>query len=252
MADLSVGQRAPFFELPDQQDYPWSLSGQLEVGPAVLVFYRGDWSPYCNGQLANYARKYEQFERLGTQVAGISVDPPRRGAAMVGKLLIPFPLLSDPGGGISHAYGVWNEKEDVCRPSVVVVDRSGEVRYAHVGTDLADRPEDEDLFAALEALDERGAFGTRIERLTGGPELRTTASESRKGGRWSDQPVPNLQEILLYYRGSFSTTTALESRLGAMGRAGRKASREVARHQRLLRAYTTAVQDTWRLVEQQS
>jgi peroxiredoxin len=43
MAEVSVGQKAPYFELPDHQDYPWSLSGQLEMGPAVLVFYRGDW-----------------------------------------------------------------------------------------------------------------------------------------------------------------------------------------------------------------
>ncbi len=43
MADLGVGRTVPSFELPDQQDYPWSLSGQLEVCPVVLVFYRGDW-----------------------------------------------------------------------------------------------------------------------------------------------------------------------------------------------------------------
>lgn len=43
MAELSVGQKVAYFELPDQQDYPWSLSGQLERGPVVLVFYRGDW-----------------------------------------------------------------------------------------------------------------------------------------------------------------------------------------------------------------
>ena len=60
MADLGLGQTVPYFELPDQQDYPWGLSGQLEVGPVVLVFYRGDWCPYCNGQLAGYARGYEE------------------------------------------------------------------------------------------------------------------------------------------------------------------------------------------------
>jgi peroxiredoxin len=43
VADVSVGQRVPYFELPDHQDFPWDLSGQLEVGPAVLIFYRGDW-----------------------------------------------------------------------------------------------------------------------------------------------------------------------------------------------------------------
>ena len=43
MADLGVGRKVSYFELPDQQDYPWSLSGQLEAGPVVLVLYRGDW-----------------------------------------------------------------------------------------------------------------------------------------------------------------------------------------------------------------
>ncbi len=33
----------PVFELPDQESHPWNLSGQLEIAPVVLVFYRGDW-----------------------------------------------------------------------------------------------------------------------------------------------------------------------------------------------------------------
>ena len=43
MVDLDVGQKIPYFELPDQRNHPWSLSGQLSRGPVVLVFYRGDW-----------------------------------------------------------------------------------------------------------------------------------------------------------------------------------------------------------------
>ncbi len=43
MADVGVGSMAPDFELPDQQGYPWGLSGELEPGPVVLIFYRGDW-----------------------------------------------------------------------------------------------------------------------------------------------------------------------------------------------------------------
>jgi peroxiredoxin len=43
LAELDVGQKVAHFELPDQLDYPWSLSGQLELGPVMLIFYRGDW-----------------------------------------------------------------------------------------------------------------------------------------------------------------------------------------------------------------
>src|SRR4028119_1546712 len=139
MANLSVGDVAPSFELPDQQDHPWSLSGQLEVSPVVLVFYRGDWCPYCNGQLAAYARKYNEFERRGTQPTAISVDPPVHNARMVGKLRIPFPLLSDPKGEVARAYGLWNEKENVAVPAVVIVNRSGEGPHLHAGAGFADR-----------------------------------------------------------------------------------------------------------------
>jgi peroxiredoxin len=250
MADLDVGRTAPSFELPDQQDHPWSLSGQLEVCPAVLVFYRGDWCPYCNGQLASYARKYGEFEGRGAQLAGISVDPPRNNAGMVGKLQIPYPLLSDARGEVAHAYGLWNEKENVATPAVVVVDRSGEVSYLYAGSDFADRPTDEELFAALDALGERGVPGSRIERRTGGPELRTTAAEARDGSVRPARPPMDLDELHAYYRGAFSTTTVLGGRL--TGRLLRSASREVTRHQELVRNYARATQESADLVRELS
>jgi peroxiredoxin len=43
VTEVSVGRQAPAFELPDEQNQPWNLSGNLELGPVMLVFYRGDW-----------------------------------------------------------------------------------------------------------------------------------------------------------------------------------------------------------------
>jgi peroxiredoxin len=249
MADLSVGSIAPSFELPDQQDYPWSLSGQLEVSPVVLVFYRGDWCPYCNGQLAAYARKYNEFERRGTQPAAISVDPPAHNARMVGKLKIPFPLLSDPKGEVTRAYGLWNEKENVAVPAVVIVNRSGEITYLHAGSDFADRPTDGEVFAALKSLGEPGVPGTRIERRIGGPELRTTAVEARNGSVRPARAAMALDELHSYYRGAFATTTALEGRV--TGFLLQRASREISRHRQLIRDYATAAQQTSDLAREQ-
>jgi peroxiredoxin len=47
-------------------------------------------------QLVSYARNYEEFEKRGTRIVGISVDPPEHNKAMVEKLALPFSLLSDP------------------------------------------------------------------------------------------------------------------------------------------------------------
>jgi peroxiredoxin len=238
MADLGLGQTVPYFELPDQQDYPWGLSGQLEVGPVVLVFYRGDWCPYCNGQLAGYAREYEEFDKRGAQVAGISVDPPGNNARMVGKLLLPFPLLSDPRGELIKRYGLWDEEEGVAVPSILVVDRSGEIRYRYSGSDFADRPGDEAVFAALDGVD------GSIRRLTGGPELRVTAKEARESVRPDRRPM-TLEELLIYYRGVFFATVVLRKRFGAWGRPSERAAlKEMSDYQTMVRRYRKALEET--------
>ncbi|MDP9455804.1 MAG: peroxiredoxin family protein [Actinomycetota bacterium] len=38
-----VGEKTPNFELPDEQGRIFNLARELEAGPIVLVFYRGDW-----------------------------------------------------------------------------------------------------------------------------------------------------------------------------------------------------------------
>src|SRR5215203_2025588 len=231
MAGLDVGQKITYFELPDQQDYPWSLSGQLETGPVMLIFYRGDWSPYCNGQLARYAREYEEFERRGAQIAGVSVDPPSNNAKMVGKLLLPFPLLSDPEGKLARLCGLWNAEEGVAVPSIVVIDQSGEIRYLYSGTDVADRPRDDEIFAVLDELD------SRIERLTGGPEFQVGAAQARESSVRPDRRPMELDQITSYYRGVYFTTEVLKGRFGRLGRPGEDALEEMDAFDQMVRSY---------------
>jgi hypothetical protein len=40
---VAVGARAPAFSLPIATGGSWDLSSAISSGPAVLVFYRGDW-----------------------------------------------------------------------------------------------------------------------------------------------------------------------------------------------------------------
>src|ERR671913_49649 len=220
---------------------PWRTTGQLEMGPVMLVFYRGDWSPYCNGQLASYARKFEEFERRGAQIAGISVDPPPNNARMVGKLLLPFPLLSDPEGELARMFGLWNAKDGVAVPSIVVIDQSGEVRYLYSGTDVADRPRNEEVLAALDGLD-RG-----IERLTGGPEFQVGATQAAECSVRPGRRAMEVEQLIPYYRGVYFTTEILEKRFSGRGRAGKQALEELDAFQQMVRSYIEALEETIRL-----
>ena len=156
---------------------------------------------------------------------------------MVGKLLLPFPLLSDPRGELIKHYGLWDEKDGVAAPSILVVGRSAEIRYLYTGSDFADRPGDEEVFAALDGLD------GKIERTTGGPELQVTAEEARKSVRPDKRPM-TLEELLIYYRGVFFATVALKKRFGGWDRSGREAFREVSRYQTMVQRYREALAET--------
>ena len=151
--------------------------------------------------------------------------------------MLPFPLLSDPRGELINRYGLWDEEEGVAVPSSLVVDRSGEIRYRYSGSDFADRPSDEAVFAALDGLD------GSIRRLTGGPELRVTAEEARESIR-PDKRAMTLEELLIYYRGVFRATVALKRRFGAWGRSGREALKEVSGYQAMVQRYREALQKT--------
>ncbi len=166
------------------------------------------------------------------------MDPPNDNARMVGKLLLPFPLLSDPKGDLAKRYGLWDQKEGVARPAIVVVDRSREIRYLYSGSDFADRPGDEEVFAALEGLD------GSIERVMGGPEIRVSAEEARRDSVRPDKPARTLDYLTAYYRGVFFTTVALKRRFGGWGRPGREAFGEVGRYQTMVRGYQKALEQT--------
>ena len=70
---LAPGTPAPEFTLPAGPDKKLSLSdyrGKL----VVLAFYPADWSPVCTDQMSVFNEAIEEFQRLGADVLGVSVD----------------------------------------------------------------------------------------------------------------------------------------------------------------------------------
>jgi len=82
--------------------------------------------------------------------AGISVDPVENNRAMVEKLLLPFPLLSDPDGRVIKEWDVWSDTEGgIAKPSIFAIRKDGSLGWAYIGRDYADRPTDDELFNSL-------------------------------------------------------------------------------------------------------
>jgi peroxiredoxin len=87
-------------------------------------------------------------------LAAVVVDPVERNRAMVDKLGLDFPILSDPdGSAVIRPLGVWNHERGIARASVFVVRADGTVGWADVGAHPADRPIASDIAEALTEVD---------------------------------------------------------------------------------------------------
>ena len=92
----------------------------------------------------------------GARIVGVSVDEPGRQAAMVDKLDLPFPLLSDPGGdGLLQALDAYDpvERGGSGRPGIVVVAPDGGPAQRVMARDFADRSTEDEVLAAVRVLD---------------------------------------------------------------------------------------------------
>lgn len=157
---------------------------------------------------------------------------------MVGKLMLPFPLLSDPRGDLAKRYGLWNEEEGVAIPAIVVVDRSGEIRHLYEGADFADRPGDKAVF---EVLDGVNGTGPAVPKE---PEILVTPSEADRDTVRPDKPPMTLESLVPYYRGVYFVTKAFKKRFERLGRRGREALEETEHYQDLIKGYSAVIRET--------
>ena len=98
-----------------------------------------------------------------TELLALSVDDREKQQMMIDRvakndgMLIAFPLLADPAHRIIDRYGLFNPDEPKMRPvphpTTLVIDKQGVVRWKFVETDHRIRPTNEDVLAALAALD---------------------------------------------------------------------------------------------------
>ena len=167
---IAPGTPAPDFELSSAPDQTLRLSA-LRGRPVVLVFYPADWSPVCGDQIALYNEMRREFDEVGAEVLGISVDGVWCHRAFRDARRITFPLLADfePKGAVSRAYGAYRDKDGISERALVVIDAEGIVRWSYLSP-IGVNPGADGILAALEALtpEQRGRAAA-----SGAPERRS-------------------------------------------------------------------------------
>jgi peroxiredoxin len=149
---LAPGAPAPDFALPSTGN---NAIGPLDFRgkPLILVFYPADWSPVCTDQLALYQEISPEFERLGADLVGISVDGAWCHLAFAKDRNLRFPLLADfePKGEVSRAYGAYRQADGTSERALFVLDPNGIVSWSYVSP-TGINPGADGILRALENL----------------------------------------------------------------------------------------------------
>jgi peroxiredoxin len=149
---VEVGEKAPDFELLDQDGKKVRLSdfrGKLNV---ILAFYPADFTPVCTKELSCFRDDLSMFRNKGAQVLGISVQPQASKKKFAAKLGLNFPILADEHKEVAKAYGVMGFLGLHTRRATFIVDKEGIVRHKDVEPLSLMRPDDTALFRVLDNL----------------------------------------------------------------------------------------------------
>jgi peroxiredoxin len=166
------GEPMPPFHLPDETGRLVGLDSLLACGPAVVIFHRGHWCPYCRISSVAVARAQGRIEALGGQM--VAITPDRQSFAQKLKAFAgsTFPFLTDIDNGyamsIDLVFWVGAEMERLIAaigndvphyqgsdswlmpvPATFVVGRDGRVLARFVDPDYRRRVAVEDLIAAV-------------------------------------------------------------------------------------------------------
>lgn len=105
------------------------LPGDLAGGFGVILFHRGSWCPYCNAQLAEFARAADKFAEDGIRVVSVSTDDREKSEALVDKHKLGFPVgYSADARAVSAATGAFvNENPLALQATGFVIDPEGRI-----------------------------------------------------------------------------------------------------------------------------
>lgn len=150
----NIGDKAPDFELPDQDMKMHKLSGYLGK-KTILAFFPAAESPVCTAEMCALRDSLDQLRDLGANVIGISIDGPFANKFFVQNRHLNFPVLSDYKRDTIKRYGIVMKNlaslkdYDAAKRSVFILDENGKVIYKWVSDNPLIEPNYDEIKSVL-------------------------------------------------------------------------------------------------------
>lgn len=151
-----INSQVPNFKLQayHNDDFKTVTQEDLKGKWSVFFFYPADFTFVCPTELGDMADKYAEFQKLGVEIYSVSTDTHfthkawHTASETIKK--IKYPMLADPTGSITRAFGVHIEEEGIAYRGTFLVNPEGQIKLAEIQDNGIGRNADE-LFRKVQA-----------------------------------------------------------------------------------------------------
>ena len=159
---IKIGQDAPEFEALDQNGKTLKSTDLLKEKQLIVVFYRGQWCPFCNRHLSELQDHLKDFKKAGAQIVAITPERTENINKTLDKTKADYPILWDKDNSIMKAFGVdfvlpenlqekyktygvdlteanGNTSQTLPVPATFVIGKNGKIKYLQYDPDYKNR-----------------------------------------------------------------------------------------------------------------
>lgn len=171
---LFINSKAPEIKAKDQNGNDVILKDLRKKGNVVVVFYRGNWCPYCSRYLKKLQDSLDFIRAKGAQLIVITPEADEGVDSSAAKSGAQFPIISDKDMKIANGYKVAfkvdektlgrykmsgidllknnNQTKDAYLPvpAVYIVNTEGSIKFRYFEEDYKKRLTIKDLLKELE------------------------------------------------------------------------------------------------------
>lgn len=145
---LTVNNSAPDFTANDSDGKPVQLSSVSAEQPVLLLFYRGEWCPFCMDQLDSIKAVLPELKQYGVQLIAVSPDDVATSQNTRRQFGQGFLFWSDASGNAMKAYGI-DRDDGLPHPAVYLIGKGGELKWYYASEDYKKRPTGEQLIQVI-------------------------------------------------------------------------------------------------------
>jgi peroxiredoxin len=170
---LDIGEKAPSIIGVDQFDQAINSAEVLKDQKVLLVFYRGNWCPYCRKHLASLQENLETLTKKGLFVIVVTPEKVERTKETTTNLNATFSIIHDVDNKIMNDYKVSFDvnKQNVTSyfgftqkkieaynaennntlpvPATYLIDTDGKIIYVHYNPDHHERSDFQDIIKMI-------------------------------------------------------------------------------------------------------